>query len=76
MQIDVKRNLQQKFPCYIAKTAHLQRFYSGYIGAIKNVVENPNPGDIFDTVMMPVCDGLAGYSAGQMAGRIANAVRD
>ena len=38
---------------------------SGYIAAIDNIVKNPNPGDIFDTILMPVGDGLTGYVAGQ-----------
>jgi hypothetical protein len=38
---------------------------SGYYAAIENIVKNPNPGDIFDTILMPVGDGLSGYVAGQ-----------
>ena len=42
----------------------------GYIAAIDNLAKNPNPGDVFDTLMMPVGDGLTGYTAGQTYNRI------
>lgn len=42
---------------------------SGYVAAIDNIAKNPNPGDIFDACFMPVADGLAGYSGGQMASK-------
>ncbi|XP_043270760.1 uncharacterized protein [Venturia canescens] len=42
----------------------------GYIAAIKNVAENPSAGAVFDAVAIPVGDGLAGYSGGQMATKI------
>ncbi|KAE9547603.1 hypothetical protein FO519_009185 [Halicephalobus sp. NKZ332] len=44
---------------------------AGYIAAVENIIENPNAGDIFDTVAMPVFDGLTGYTAGQVANKIA-----
>ncbi|CAG0903251.1 unnamed protein product, partial [Darwinula stevensoni] len=46
---------------------------SGYLGAFANAVKNPNPGGIFDLAVMPVFDGLAGYSAGQACNRITTA---
>ncbi|CAG0902771.1 unnamed protein product [Darwinula stevensoni] len=46
---------------------------SGYLAAIDNTVKNPNPGDIFDLAVMPVFDGLAGYSAGQAYNKITTA---
>lgn len=42
---------------------------SGYYAAIGNIVDNPNPGDIFDTCFIPVGDGLAGYSGGRLVNR-------
>ncbi|CAG0903252.1 unnamed protein product [Darwinula stevensoni] len=46
---------------------------SGYLAAIHNAVKNPNPGGIFDLAVMPVFDGLAGYSAGQAYNKITTA---
>ena len=43
---------------------------SGYFAAIKNIASNQNAGDILDTTLMPVFDGMAGYTAGQVAGKI------
>ncbi len=43
---------------------------SGYVAAIQNAVNNPNPGDIFDLCLMPVADGLTGYSAGSVVRRL------
>lgn len=43
---------------------------SGYVAAVQNAVTNPNPGDIFDLCLMPVADGVAGYSAGTVVRRL------
>lgn len=42
---------------------------SGYYAAVTNIVKNPNSGDLFDTLMMPVGDGLSGYSGGRLASK-------
>ncbi|XP_014214078.1 uncharacterized protein LOC106643444 [Copidosoma floridanum] len=42
----------------------------GSIAALKNAVENPSAGSIFDAVAVPVGDGIAGYSGGQIAKKI------
>jgi hypothetical protein len=46
---------------------------SGYLAAIENAIKNPSAGGIFDLAVMPVFDGLAGYSAGQAYNKISNA---
>ncbi|KAJ6648666.1 Xanthine dehydrogenase, partial [Pseudolycoriella hygida] len=43
---------------------------SGYVAAIENAVNNPNPGDIFDLCLMPVADGLTGYTAGNVVKKL------
>lgn len=37
---------------------------------MKNVAKNPSAGTIFDAIAIPVGDGLAGYSGGQVANKI------
>lgn len=44
---------------------------SGTIGALDNVLKNPNAGDIFDTCFIFVSDGLNGYSGGRLVNAIA-----
>lgn len=39
---------------------------SGYFAAFENIDENPDPGAIFDSFLIPVCDGLAGYAGGTL----------
>ncbi|PAV85736.1 hypothetical protein WR25_14784 isoform B [Diploscapter pachys] len=58
----------------VDSVVHKELRPSGYVAAIENVISNPNAGDIFDTVLMPVFDGMAGYSAGQFAGKIAGKI--
>ncbi|XP_037052470.1 uncharacterized protein LOC119086000 [Bradysia coprophila] len=53
-----------------AGTTIVTKEKSGYIAALENVIENPNPGDIFDLCLMPVADGLAGHSAGSLASKL------
>ncbi len=40
---------------------------SGYFAAFENIDKNPNPGDIFDLLLIPVCDGLTGYAGATLA---------
>ncbi|XP_017886517.1 uncharacterized protein LOC108628834 [Ceratina calcarata] len=42
----------------------------GYIAAFKNAVDNPSAGAFIDAIAIPVGDGLAGYSGGQIANKI------
>ena len=51
-------------------TSALTNKPSGYCAAIGNAIDNPNPGDIFDLCLMPIADGLTGYSAGNLADRL------
>ncbi|XP_012279076.1 uncharacterized protein LOC105698984 [Orussus abietinus] len=42
----------------------------GYIAALKNAADNPSAGAFIDALAIPVGDGLAGYSGGQIANKI------
>lgn len=53
----------------VNSTIHDEYRPSGYFAAVDNLAKNPNSGDIFDTIMMPVGDGLSGYSGGRLVSR-------
>ncbi|CAL2036653.1 unnamed protein product [Caenorhabditis brenneri] len=45
----------------------------GVFASVQEVIENPSGGAVFDTLAIPVFDGLAGYQGGKIAGVIENA---
>ncbi|CAF1157176.1 unnamed protein product [Didymodactylos carnosus] len=47
----------------------------GYVAAVKNVVENPSAGGLFDMALMPVGDGMTGMAGGAIARSVQNNVQ-
>lgn len=45
----------------------------GVFASVQGVIENPSGGAVFDTLAIPVFDGLAGYQGGKIAGAFENA---
>lgn len=45
----------------------------GLFASVQEVIENPSGGAVFDTLAIPVFDGLAGYQGGKIAGVMENA---
>ncbi|CAF1493853.1 unnamed protein product, partial [Didymodactylos carnosus] len=47
----------------------------GYVAAITNLVDNPSAGGFFDAALMPVGDGLTGYTGGSFARSARNTMK-
>ncbi|GMS96339.1 hypothetical protein PENTCL1PPCAC_18514 [Pristionchus entomophagus] len=54
----------------ISSAFHKEFRPAGSIAAVKQAIDNPTGGSVFDAVAVPVFDGVAGYGAGQLTSQI------
>ncbi|GMR48783.1 hypothetical protein PMAYCL1PPCAC_18978 [Pristionchus mayeri] len=54
----------------ISSAYHKEFRPAGSIAAVKQAIDNPSGGAVFDAVAVPVFDGVAGYGAGQLTAQI------
>ncbi|CAJ0919238.1 unnamed protein product, partial [Mesorhabditis belari] len=47
----------------------------GIIAACDNVIKNPNAGNIFDALFIPVADGMGGYAGGKLGSAVLTRAR-
>ena len=71
---DIERSGDSYEFCSFEKKRHEMRWQhgrpSGSFAAVSAVVKAPCGGAVFDAVAVPIFDGLAGFSAGQLAAQV------